>query len=404
MQPRRKQQLKYITADFFSAVLTWLSFLLFRWLVYEGKVFGVDTILIPAFSFWMPLILFPLGCVSIYFLSGYYLRPYHKRYGKEFRTTFTCSVLISMGTFFITIIDDHVTQYQYYLWSLLVLFTLHFLLTYLPRLLITIFSNRNHEEEPHILIEQKEGMDDNALYHAISKAFLSGKEIYIIPRLYDILTGAAQINALNQTPYVCITKQHMSDAGICIKHTLDILFSLLAIILLSPAFLVIALLIKATSPGPVLYKQERIGLYGRPFMILKFRTMYNHAEQGVPKLTASNDERITPLGSFLRRYRLDELPQFINILKGDMSIVGPRPERQFFINQIIEQAPYYCLLYKIRPGLTSWGPIKVGYTDTTDKMIERLKYDIAYMENMSIELDMKILFYTIGVIIDGKGQ
>jgi len=404
MQARRKQQSKYILSDFISAILTWLSFLLFRWLVYEGKVFSVDTVLIPAFSFWMPLLTFPLGCLIIYYMSGYYLRPFHKSFSKELLTTLLCSALISMGTFFITIIDDHVTQYQYYLWSLIVLFTFHFLLTYIPRLLITIISHKHQDEEPYVLIEQKEDMDENMLYQAIAKAFLSGKQIYVVPRIYDILTGAAQIETLSQNPYVCITKQHMSDAGVCIKHALDILLSVIILILLSPLYLTLAILIKLTSKGPVLYKQERIGLYGRPFMILKFRTMRDHAEQDGPVLTEANDERITPLGSYLRKYRLDELPQFINILKGEMSIVGPRPERQFFINQIVEQAPYYCLLYKIRPGLTSWGPIKVGYTDTTDKMIERLKYDIAYMENMSIDLDIKILFYTLGVIVDGKGQ
>jgi lipopolysaccharide/colanic/teichoic acid biosynthesis glycosyltransferase len=124
----------------------------------------------------------------------------------------------------------------------------------------------------------------------------------------------------------------------------------------------------------------------------------------MPQLSTDDDPRVTPVGRFMRKYRLDELPQMWNILRGDMSIVGPRPEREFFIKQIVEQAPYYCLLYKIRPGMTSWGPIRVGYTDTLQKMIDRLNYDIVYMENMSIRLDIKILFFTIGVILDGKGK
>ena len=133
--------------------------------------------------------------------------------------------------------------------------------------------------------------------------------------------------------------------------------------------------------------------------------MVDHAESdGVPHLTLDNDPRITNTGKWLRKYRLDELPQLYNILCGDMSVVGPRPERRYFIEQIMAQAPYYCLLYKVRPGLTSWGPIRVGYTDTMEKMIERLNADIVYVENMSLLLDLKILFFTIGVVVRGKGK
>ena len=196
----------------------------------------------------------------------------------------------------------------------------------------------------------------------------------------------------------------MNDWEISVKRTFDVIISMLAMILLAPLMLYLSLKIKQDSKGPVFYRQKRIGRNGAEFEILKFRTMYFGSENGKPKLSSPNDERITNAGRLLRKYRLDEIPQFWNVLKGDMSIVGPRPERKFFIDQIIKEAPYYCLLYRIRPGLTSWGPIKIGYSDTIDKMIERLNYDIIYMENMSLLTDAKILISTFEVLFRGKGM
>jgi lipopolysaccharide/colanic/teichoic acid biosynthesis glycosyltransferase len=195
----------------------------------------------------------------------------------------------------------------------------------------------------------------------------------------------------------------MSDWEVSMKRFIDIVFSFLSLVLLSPLLFYFMIQIKIDSKGPVFYRQERIGRFGRPFRILKFRTMYIGSENGTPKLSCANDDRITRFGRILRKYRIDEIPQFWNILKGDMSLVGPRPERNYYINRIIEEAPYYCLLYKIRPGLTSWGPIKIGYSDTIEKMIERLNYDIIYLENMSLLADVKIMMYTIEIIFKGKG-
>lgn len=425
---RKKQQLLYVFIDILSSLLVWGCFLIFRWLVYDGRVFSIDSVLVPMFNFYTPLLTYPIGCLVIYYLSGYYLRPLRKPYLRELLRTFVSALIISFGAFFIFIIDDPVTQYERYFTSLLVLFALQFLGSYIPRWLVTYISHKldndtprtytihtmkeveqfeqAHAVEPYdeVILDFKSKTKENDIYTLINRLYPRNVEISVVPSLYDMLTGAAMIDEVSDQPLIHITEHKMSDTELCIKRAFDIVVSVAMLILLSPLYLILTLLVWYSSKGPVFYRQERIGLHGLPFEIIKFRTMCVHAETETPQLSADNDPRITKVGKWMRKYRLDELPQFWNILRGDMSIVGPRPERRYFINQIEEKAPYYCMIYKIRPGLTSWGPIKVGYTDTLDKMIRRLNYDIVYVENMSLTLDIKIMFHTIGVIFNGKGQ
>ena len=189
-----------------------------------------------------------------------------------------------------------------------------------------------------------------------------------------------------------------------IKRAADILLSIIALIILSPLLIITSFLVKTSSQGPVFYKQERLGYKTKVFEIIKFRSMYINAEKNTPLLSSDNDKRITSWGKIMRKYRIDELPQFYNVLIGEMSIIGPRPEREFFAKQILEKAPHYKLVNKVKPGITSWGMVKFGYAENTDEMVSRLDYDIIYLENLSLFSDFKVFVLTIFIILQGRGK
>lgn len=238
----------------------------------------------------------------------------------------------------------------------------------------------------------------------LGKLYGLGFPIKVSPDIYTILVGKMRLSNLRGVPLVDISGSCMSEFEKNIKRIFDILLSVFALIILSPIMLLIALLIKKDSKGDIIYKQTRIGKRKREFTIYKFRTMHENAESnGCPALSKENDSRITRIGRVLRKYRLDELPQFWNVLKGDMSLVGPRPERRYFIDQIVKIAPLYSLLFQVRPGLTSMGMVKYGYASSVNEMVERFRYDLLYLENMSIANDIKILLYTVKIVLTGKG-
>lgn len=267
---------------------------------------------------------------------------------------------------------------------------------------------------PKVIAEQKiedvliamEPEEHVKLTDTLDRLFDFGEKIHIkiIPDLYDNLLGNVRMSEVYGAVLLQIRQELMPKWERLVKRMMDVGVSLAVLLGLSWLYAYIMLRVRLGSPGPIFYKQERVGLNGKPFRLVKFRSMRMDAEQDGPQLSQDDDPRVTKFGMTMRKYRLDELPNFWNVLVGDMSLVGPRPERQFFINQIVEKAPHYRHLLKVRPGITSWGQVKYGYASNLNEMLQRLRFDILYIENMSLVLDFKIMFYTVMVLLRGEGK
>ncbi len=469
---QRRYKIKFVAADFISAMITWVLFSFIRksnelW-DFESTISSLST----DGNFYLGIILIPIFWIAIYYLIGTYEDLYRKARVQMLSQTFIAVLIGVVIIFFLLILDDLVDDYKRYYEYFLILFAIQFTLTFIPRFIfisntqskihnrkigfrtvivgsngnaVSIYNDIKNQKKstgniivgfvyaqtyPKYILEESmpnlghyselsriikehnideviiaiERSEQDTIEKIVAEVEDLSVVVNIIPEVEDILIGAVKTTSIYKTPLIRLDFNYMPFWQLKVKRLIDIFGSLIAIILLLPVYAALAIGVKLSSEGPIFYFQERIGYKGKPFNIPKFRSMYVNSEQNGPALSSEGDKRITPFGLFMRKTRLDEIPQFFTVLIGKMSLVGPRPERQFFIDQIVERAPHYKLLHRVKPGITSWGQVKYGYAENVDQMIERLKFDILYLENMTLAMDFKILVYTVLTVIKGNGK
>lgn len=458
---KNKIRTYFIVGDLIASALTWGLFFVYRKVFIETVKFGVVVPVHPDFKFLTGLILMPLFWFLLFYSSGAYSDIRRLQPGRAWFNLILPTIIGSSVIFFLLLLDDIVISYHTYYRSFAVLLILQFFTVALFRTIILCIKNNNfrknldnfkvvitgekdvinkfigdngtwlrtnHFEIAGCFYREDErspggaGLDDliksataeevfvledprdkHHLGKVLLKLYQHDVYIRILPEVFHSLNIPLKLNGIFNSPLLMLSKDVIPAWQKSVKTFLDIILSVGAIIILTPLIVFLAVAIKLSSSGPLIYSHVRIGKNGKPFRILKFRSMYHNSEPHGPQLATQNDNRITSVGRFMRKRRLDEIPNLINVLRGEMSLVGPRPERKFYIDQILEKAPEYAKLHLVKPGITSWGQVNFGYAENVDKMISRMKYDLVYIENMSLFADLQILTRTIGTIVKGQG-
>lgn len=460
-KPWGRWWLLYLMTDALGAAGAWTVLFVFRKEVVEPKRFGMELQWSFDQNFWMAMVLVPLFWWGVHALMGMYIDVRRRHRALEIRQVLKGAVVGGVFLFLMLMLDDVTQSHTDHQQALAVWLVSHVALVlgfrwWLTSMVVSRVQSGawafktllvGEEADTSQFIQElsstpgwrgwnvMESMAENDLdsdlsalsdwldHHAIDRAVIAtpvsghesllgwisvlegrGIETLIVPGALDYMTGSVKSSNLFGVPLVNLSRNHLSHGMKALKRFMDLALSAMALMVLSPAFLFIAIRVKMDSSGPVFYRQERLGIFGRPFKIIKFRTMIQNAEGQGPKLSSGEDPRITKVGKWLRRTRMDELPQFWNVVKGEMSLVGPRPERAFFADQIVKHSPHFLRLQKVRPGITSWGQVKYGYAENVNEMRQRLRYDIMYLENISLLLDVKILLYTIRTVLRKEGK
>lgn len=396
---RRLYRLKVISLTFIGTLIVTLS--LFFFLLLDDEITSYKMYYQSAF--WLFSIHFLFFLIARLILVSVVVKQIHAR-KKGFRT------LIIGGSDKAVEIYNEITQLPKGSGHLFVGFVN---LNGIDKLLENELTYLGHADDLELIMRENdieeviialESIEHDKLRSIIARIEGGEIQIKILPDMYDIVSGQVRMNNIFGALLIEVNSDVMPIWQMAIKRFLDMALSVIAILLLIPVYLVLMIAVRTSSPGPIFFLQERIGANGKIFKIIKFRTMFVDSEKSGPQLSSSNDSRITPIGRYMRKLRLDEFPQFFNVLKGDMSLVGPRPERQFYIDQIVAIEPQFLQLTKVRPGITSWGQVKYGYAENVEQMVQRMKYDLLYMKNRTLALDFKIMLYTIMIVIKAKGK